>query len=61
VPTGFSWAEILDVIVRGPLSVHHPRLDRRGAAQAEDVLHGLRGGEDARLAARRAGDLSLYD
>ena len=37
--------------------VHHPRLDRRRAAHAEDVLQRLRGGEHARLAARRADDL----
>ena len=34
-----------------------PRLDRRRSAHAQDILQRLGGGEDARLAARRAGDL----
>ena len=37
--------------------VHHARIDRRRAPDAKHILQRPRGGQNARLAARRAGDL----
>src|SRR5882724_823997 len=40
-----------------PSAVHDARLDRRRAFEAEHILQLLGGGENARLAARRTGNL----
>ena len=37
--------------------MHHARIDRRRSAHPQNILERLRGGEHARLAARRTGDL----